>query len=64
MRSLDKDANSNLTPYIYILFQDVTSNSWDYFEKNYGPEGKVAKPQEWARCFIPGTVATNLLIER
>ncbi|TRY69194.1 hypothetical protein TCAL_16511 [Tigriopus californicus] len=43
---------------------DDTSNSWQYFEKNYGPNGKVAKPHEWARCFLLGTVATNLIIER
>ncbi|TRY76624.1 hypothetical protein TCAL_16004, partial [Tigriopus californicus] len=39
------------------------SDGWNYFVNNYGPNGKVCKPKEWARCFNHGILSHNLIEE-
>jgi hypothetical protein len=38
--------------------------AWEYFVDNYGYQGKITKPLEWARCFTSGSQAHNLYLER
>ncbi|TRY67762.1 hypothetical protein TCAL_16925 [Tigriopus californicus] len=40
------------------------SDGWNYFVNDYGPNGKVCKPKEWARCFNHGILSHNLIEER
>ena len=39
---------------------------WEYFHKNYGPNGIVAKPWEWSRAFpsVRGATPHNIYTER
>ncbi|TRY73411.1 hypothetical protein TCAL_16918 [Tigriopus californicus] len=39
------------------------SDGWNYFVNNYGPNGKVCKPKEWACCFNHGILSHNLIEE-
>lgn len=36
----------------------------DYFTRNYGSSGIIAKPCHWARCYTAGFPLTNMHIER
>ena len=36
---------------------------WDYFKRNYGHEGVVVKPKQWARSYTSGAISHNLHIE-